>query len=205
METLNIDNITKFRYSCPMTFKQLLESKNITSYKLAKETGIPYATINDVVNAKTNINNVSLKHALAIADYLEIDIRSLTSLDSPSFIDFRYFRNNTLHDLKRDGAQAFVKRIYASKEIDYYYKNKGVDRALYLLALVDYLARTKKITLIKQRYNDLRKLKLEKPLFVGGDAVSFATIDDAEQQLNMVVIPEFKRHNIIEGDVFNVA
>ena len=205
MKTHKIDNITKFRYSCFMTFKQLLESKKITSYKLAKETGIPYATISDVVNAKTNINNISLRHAIAIADFLNVDIRSLTSLDSPSFVDFRYFRNNILHDLKREGPQAFIKRIFASKEIDYYYKNKGIDRALYLLALVDYLARIKCIGLVKQRYNDLRKMRLDKPLFVGGDTISFSTIHSAEKQLNISVIPEFRRHNIIEGDVFNVA
>ena len=188
-----------------MTFKQLLENKKITSYRLAKETGIPYATISDIVNSKTNVKNISLKHALAIADYLQIDIRFLASLEGPSFVDFRYFRNNLLHDLKRNKPKAFVKRVYASKEIDYYFKNKGVDRALYLLALVDYLSRINKIRPNCNRYNDLRKIKLEKPLFVGGNSVSFATIDDAEKKLGLIIIPEFKRHNIIEGDVFNVA
>lgn len=200
-----LDNITKFRYSINMTLKQLLEGKNITVYKLAKATGIPYATLSDVLNYKTNIKNMSLAHALAISDYLKIDVRELASFDGPELIDFRYFRNNVLNDLKRKGYQTFVKDVFSSKEIDYYYKNNGVDRALYLLALVDYLIRIHQISKPSLRYNDLRKIKLKAPLFVGSDIVFFNSVSEAEKELNIKVLPEFKRHNIIEEDVLNVA
>lgn len=205
MVTNSIDNITKFRYNLLMTFKQLINSKNISSYKLAKDTKIPYMTISDLLNCKTNIKNISLKHALVLADYLGINIRSLASLESAPLVGFRYFRNNTLSDLKRRGHESFINYIFSSKAIDYYYKNDGLDRALYLLALVDYLYRIDDKPINTTRYNKLRKLKLEKPLFVGGDSISFNTIEEAEKELGFKAINEFKKYNIIEEDVFNVA
>ena len=89
--------------------------------------------------------------------------------------------------------------------IDYYYKNNGVDRALYLLALIDYLSRINNKDINKSRYNALRQLKLDKPLFVGGDSLSFDSVEQAEKELDITVIPEFKKYNIIEENVFNVA
>ena len=205
MNTQIVDNITKFRYSYCMTFKELLESKHITGYKLAKDTDIPYMTISDLLNCKTSMKNVSLKHAIALSDYLNVDIRFLVALESAPLIEFRYFRNNTLNDLKRSGYDSFIKNIYRIKIIDYYYKNSGLDRALYLLALIDYLSRINNKDINKSRYNALRKLKLDKPLFVGGDSLSFKSVEQAEKELDIVIIPEFKKHNIIEENVFNVA
>lgn len=188
-----------------MNFQQLLQKKNISGYALSKKTGIPYTTICDLLNAKTNIKNVSLKNAAAIAGVLNIDIKDLLLLDNPEIVDIRYFRNNVLHDYKQKGFAIFVKSVYSSKEIDYYYKNNGLAHALYLLALVDYLCRINKQPINTSRYNELRKKKLEKPIFIGSNLFSFSNIDDAEKELKITIIPEFKKYNIIEGDIHNVA
>ena len=188
-----------------MNFKELLESKKVTGYALSKNTGIPYTTINDLINGKSIIQNVSLKHALLIADYLKIDIRELNELDTLTTIDFRYFRNNVLADLKRQKLKDFVNSIVSKKVIDFYYKNNAKENAYYLLALIDYLSRLDNEPIHSERYNNLRKEKLDNPLFVGSNIVTFDSIEEAEKQLNIHVIPEFKKFNIIEEDVFNVA
>lgn len=188
-----------------MTLKQLLKNKNITAYNLAKETRIPYSTICDLVNGKTSITNLSLKYGLAIADYLKMDPRKLLELTTVELIDFRYFRNNLLHDLKRTDPKVFVNRLISRKEIDFCVKNNGLDRALYILALIDYLSKQYEININPNRYSSLRKKKLKKPLFPGSDLVRFDSIEEAEEKLGIKVIPEFKAFNIIEEDIWNVA
>lgn len=188
-----------------MNFKQLLAKKEITGYSLSKNTGIPYTTINDLVNGKTIIQNISLKHAIEIAEYLNIDLLTLSKLESVSFVDFRYFRNSTLQELKRVGFKDFFYKITREKQIDYYYKNNGKEYAYYLLALIDYLCNKYHLPIYDKRYNDLRKEKLNRPFFVGNKIVQFDTIEEAEEKLKIQVIPEFKKYNIIEENVFNVA
>ena len=188
-----------------MTFKELLESKKMTGYGLSKNTGIPYTTINDLINGKTIIQNVSLKHALLISDALDINIRDLNKLTTYLPIEFRYFRNNLLGKLKRNDQMEFVKEVIRKKEIDFYYKNNAKEYAYYLLALIDYLCRKHNKQIHTERYNEIRNERLDKPFFVGSNLISFKTINEAEERLKIKVIPEFKKFNIIEEDVFNVA
>ena len=145
-----------------MTLKELLNHKNISGYSLSKGTGISYTTICDLINGKTNINNIALKHAILIADFLNIDVKELAKLSTIELVDFRYFRNSILSTLKRLGYKRFVESIVNSKEIDFYYKNNGLDRALYLLATIDYLNRINNKPVYSNRYNKLRKKRLEK-------------------------------------------
>ena len=188
-----------------MTFKELLQSKKTSGYQLSKKTNIPYSTISDLINGKTNIKNVTFKNAIAIADALDVDLRELNKLDTKKFLKFRYFRNNTLHELKEYGIDIFVDKVIREKIIDQYYKNDGLSYSYYLLALIDYLCRITNKPIYTNRYNNLRKERLEKAFFVGGDSLHFDTIEEAEERLKIKVIPEFARFNIIEEDVFNVA
>ena len=188
-----------------MTFKELLEHKKISGYLLSKKTGIPYTTINDLINGRTIIQNTSLKYALLIAECLNIDIKELNNIDSYSPIEFRYFRNNLLSDLKREGEIEFANKIIKDKEIDFYYKNHAKEYAYYLLALLDYLYNKNNIPIYQKRYNELRKQKLDRPFFVGSNLISFDTLEDAEDKLGITIIPEFGKYNIIEEDIYNVA
>ena len=188
-----------------MTFKELLIEKNITGYCLAKHTNIPYTTINDLINGKTIVQNITFKHALAISDFLKIDIRELSKIETFVPIEFRYFRNNLLNDLRRIGELEFINSIIKNKEIDFYYKNKAYKYAYYLLALIDYLCRISNKPKYTNRYNDLRKEKLEKPYFAGSELIVFESIEEAKKELSIEIIPEFAMFNIIEENVFNVA
>ncbi len=188
-----------------MTFKELLIEKNVTGYGLAKSAGIPYTTISDLINGKTVIQNVSLKHAIMIADVLSVDVKFLNELNGYAPIEFRYFRNNLLNDLKNANSLDFANRLIKTKEIDFYYKNNAKPYAYYLLALIDFLYSKNGLAIFEDRYNDIRKERLEKPFFVGSDLICFETIEEAEKSLRIKAIPEFKKYNIIEEDVFNVA
>ena len=42
-----------------------LQQKNMTIYRLSKESGIPYATLNDICNGKTRLENAALKRCIA--------------------------------------------------------------------------------------------------------------------------------------------
>lgn len=189
-----------------MTFRELLQERNISGYQLSKKTNIPYMTISDLINGKTNLLNISLKNAIEIADYLNISIKELIDLNNNVvFVEFIYFRNETLNELKRLGIKPFVSKIIREKTIDYYYKNGGYNYAYYLLALIDYLCRLNNLPLYTKRYNKLRKEKLEKAFFVGSELIRFNSIEEAEKTIGIKVIPEFAKFNIIEEDVFNVA
>lgn len=120
-------------------------------------------------------------------------------------VPFRYFRNNTLHELKRLGPISFINMILEEKVIDFYWKRNDKEKALYLLALLDYLFRINNVSSDTRKYEYLRNAKIPTPLFVGGDSISFDSIEEAEHQMRITVIPEFKKFNIIEEDVFNVA
>lgn len=188
-----------------MTFKELLKEKNITGYQLSKRSGVPYTTISDLINGKTYIGNMTIKNGIAIADVLNMDVEDLAVLDPEEFVEFIYFRNETLNELKRRGIETFIDEIIKTKEIDYYYKNGGYPYAYYLLALIDYLCRINKIPIYTKRYNNIRKERLDKAFFVGSELIHFDTIEEAEKAIGITVIPEFAKFNIIEEDVFNVA
>ena len=55
----------------------LLENKNITAYALSKKSGVPYSTISDIVNGKTDIANVSARVLYNISKALDITMEQL--------------------------------------------------------------------------------------------------------------------------------
>lgn len=57
--------------------KDILEKKGLSVYKLSKDTGIAYSTINDIVIEKTDIKNVSANMLYRMSKYLEISMEVL--------------------------------------------------------------------------------------------------------------------------------
>lgn len=57
--------------------KDILEEKGISVYKLSKDTGISYSTLNDIVVEKTDIKNVSANTLYRIAKYLNMSMERL--------------------------------------------------------------------------------------------------------------------------------
>jgi len=57
--------------------KTLLEEKELSVYKLAKESRIPYSTLNDLVNHRLPIENMRCGQVHALCDALHMDMDTL--------------------------------------------------------------------------------------------------------------------------------
>lgn len=187
-----------------MTFEALLKEKGITGYALAKLSGIPYTTINDLIHSRSLPKNISLDHALRIARVLEIDVVTLNEIEKAPLTNFKFFRTNLLNDIHIIGVKRWINRTIKNKTVDFYYKNGGIAHALFMLATLDYLSRRNHMPIYTKRYNDLRKLSLDKTLFTGGTLLSFSDIKHAETLLGIKIEPEYSRHNIVEIDIVNM-
>ena len=181
-----------------MDFKTFLDSKGVTAYRLAKATGVPYSCISDLCLGKTTTKNLTLEKACAIAGFLSVEPSKLLDFQ-PDDIPFRYFRNDLLSRLKRLGSQEFIAEVFRKKQVDYYYKNGNLSKALYTIALLDYLGCN------PDRYPKIRASKLNAPFFVGGRSDRFSSLSEAEKAMGVPIIPEFAKYNIIEVNIHDVA
>ncbi len=70
-----IDKISACRYYKTMnTLKQYLKNNNIKIRQLQEESGLPYTTVNDIVNGRTEIDNASVKVLVAISVALKLSL-----------------------------------------------------------------------------------------------------------------------------------
>ena len=118
---------------------------------------------------------------------------------------FDVFKSAICHQVREQGDIDFIIHILESGMI-FQYKEKGwYAECLYLLAMVDYLSRENDLPLCSD-FSDLRKLKLEKPLYPLSVKIADAVTGDTSwSEASMEeAIPEFKRFNIIESDIRNV-
>ena len=90
------------------------------------------------------------------------------------------------------GDKETILYILKNKEIEKYKNNNDYIRCLYLLSMVDYLSKKNDIPLVSD-YDSLRELKLKKPFLVG------------QADNNDNCIDEFVKHNIYEGDLYDVV
>ena len=60
--------------------KQFLQQKNLSIYKLSGISGIPYSTLNDIVNHKVDIANIRAGIVFKLANILNISMDELYEL-----------------------------------------------------------------------------------------------------------------------------
>jgi len=193
-----------------MTINAILAQKNMTKYRLAKESGLPHATISDICSGKTHIENCTGETLYKIAKTLSVSIEDLIRdrLEAPKEhrSSFDVFKSNVCHRVKDLGDLDFIISILESNVIREYYQKKWIAEALYLLAMVDYLSRLNDLPICND-FADLRRKKLLKPLYpmsvVMADAIS-QTTKHAESSYQRA-IPEFLRFNIVESEIRNVV
>lgn len=61
-------------------FKEFLTENNISVYKLSKNSGVPYSTLNDLVNLKLPVENIRAGQLKSIANVLDIKMEELYDL-----------------------------------------------------------------------------------------------------------------------------
>ena len=188
-----------------MTINDLMEKKKITRYRLAKDSGIAYTTINDICSGKAQIEKCSAETIYRISKVLGVSMESIIEPYFDKRSDFEVFKSNTCHKLKELGDIEFVINLLEEDQIRKYYKKKWFPESLYLLAMLDYISRENDIPLCTQ-YDDMRTLKLKNVLFPASVLVA-AKVANSDELKHLSIkepIPEFIRFNIVESEVRNV-
>ena len=106
-----------------MTLNEMLEQKNITKYRLWKESGVPQATISDICTGKTRIEKCSAETIYRIAKVLDVPMESLIAPavravdEERSRPSFEIFKSNICHRVKDMGDIPFVIDLLQSNQI----------------------------------------------------------------------------------------
>lgn len=186
--------------------KEILKDKNMSQYRLSKESGIPYTTINDICSNKTQIEKCSAETVFRIARALGVSMESIIEPCLDVRTDFELFKSNVCHKLKELGDIEFLIELLEEDYITMYYEKEWYPEALYLLAMLDYLSRENEIP-ICTKYDNLRTLKLETMMIPS--SVKMASIvsnsDDIILRSIEEAIPEFLQFNIVESEIRNVS
>lgn len=189
-----------------MDINNLLLNKNISKYRLSKETGIPYSTINDICNHITSLENCNAKTVFQLAKYFNLPMEDLLYKDDENRCDFETFKSNVCHDLKSLDYKRFIVKILKEDTITRYFDKKWYPEALYLLAMLDYLSRLHNIPTCT-KYNKYRKAKLSEVVYPMSIIAQANIMKDNRimSQAFKNSIPEFSRFNIVENEVFDIA
>lgn len=78
-----VENIPPLRYidyEVKYMFKAYLKSRNISMYKLSKSSGVPYSTLNDLVNKKLPVINLKSGQLYSLSKSLVITMDELYSM-----------------------------------------------------------------------------------------------------------------------------
>lgn len=189
-----------------MDLNELMEEKRITKYRLAKESKIPYTTIGDICNGKTDLRKCSAETVYKLANALGITMEDLLAdamVDRPSF---ELFKSAICQRVKELGDEEFIIETLERRDIRTYYKRKWYPESLYLLAMLDYISRVNDVPLCNE-YDDLRRCRLEETIYPAGVLATCAAekSDEAKRLSVKEAIPEFMRFNIVENEVRNVV
>ena len=189
-----------------MMIQDVLKNKNMTIYRLAKKSGVPYATVNDICNGKARLEKCSAETIYRIAHALEITIEDLLAPIMAERPNFENFKSAICQRVKEMGDIPFIIETLESEDIRTYFDWRWYPESLYLLAMLDFLSRENDVPLCDE-YNDLRRCKLESPIYPASiRAMAVAAKDDtAMKHAVETAIPEFLRFNIIESEVRNVT
>ena len=60
-----------------MNINNLLKQKNITKYRLSKNSGVPHTTINDICNNRVSIEKCSAETLYKLSKALDVPMESL--------------------------------------------------------------------------------------------------------------------------------
>ena len=189
-----------------MLINDELEEKKMTIYQLAKLSGVPYATLNDICHEKTKLTKCSAETVYKISQALDISMEDLLAPYLVKRSSFENFKSAVCHRVKEEGDIDFMIGVIKKEYIPRYFKRKWYPECYYLLAMVDYLSRLNDFPLVSD-YDDIRRHKLKKIIYPAS-ILAIAAVegnDNALRRSEKEAIPEFMRFNIVENDIRDVA
>ena len=179
--------------------KDYLKENNMSIYRLSKNTGIAYSTLNYIATGKTKIENVEFGNITKIKNELNVSYEDILELCKEYTLqDFETFKSSICHEVKQKGNAQFIIDIISSNDVEHLWKICRKEEALYLIGMVDYLSRLEEVDRCN-KYDIYRNYKMDPLMFPLGMKI---------QNKNTIpenAIPEFLERGIVEGDVFNVA
>ncbi len=183
----------------------IIKQKQLSKYRLSKNSGIPYTTLTDILSGKADITKCSAETVYKLSKELQITMEDLLSPYFEKRCSFELFKSNVCHTLKELGDIEFIIETLEKDEIQKYYKLKWFPECFYLLAMLDYISRINEVPLC-DRYNELRHQSLSETLYPASIvAIVAVTKDDTPKiEAERKAIPEFRRFNILESEVRNV-
>jgi len=190
----------------------LLKEKNISKYRLAKESGVPQTTIVDICSGKAQLEKCSASTLYRIARALNVSMESLIEQEMEKTVpqikrnSFEHFKSNVCHFVKDKGDLEFIIDTLSKDEIRALYNRKWYAEAFYLLAMVDYLSKENDVPLCTN-YNDIRTQKLQELIYPTSAVLSDAAMNTDKHCKECLknAIPEFLNYNIVENEVRDVC
>ena len=188
-----------------MIINELLKQKNMTKYRLSKESKVPQTTIIDICSGKTSIRKCSSETLYKIAKSLDVQMEELMKEAMEYRAPFEIFKSNICHILKEMGDLNFIIHVLEHGIITEYFHKKWYAECLYMLAMIDYLCRENSLPLCTE-YDSLRSARLSETIYPCSVlALCYASkSEDAKEKSKREAIPEFMRFNIVEAEVRNV-
>lgn len=187
--------------------EKILNKKNISVYKCAKESNIPYTTLLEIVRGKTSIENCSVQTVYRLAKVLNMTMEELIEqCKVPPRVAFETFKSQICHIVKSKGDIDFIIDVLKADDINKYWELKWYPEAFYVLAMLDYLSRENDLPLA-EKYEEIRACSLKEPLYPR-DILLAEKINNNPELLKQAIcesIPEFIRFNIVERGVRDVA
>ncbi|MBO4495128.1 MAG: helix-turn-helix domain-containing protein [Clostridiales bacterium] len=186
-----------------MLVNRLFEKQGITKYRFSKETGVPQSTINDILSGKANLEKCSAGTIYRIAKVLGVSVEDiLESVNIDFRTDFSTFKRHLRQQLKKWGDIAFIDNMLESDKVRVLWEREMLTESMYLLGMLDYLARENNLPPIAG-YDDIRGKRLRKLLFPDVLQV-ISKINKNDKILIRAVqaaIPELLAFRIVEPDV----
>ena len=183
----------------------VLKNKNMSIYRCAKQSGVPYTTLSEVVRGKTRIEKCSAETVYRLSKVLNLSMEELIKASLEQRVDFEIFKSNVCHRVKDSDELDFIITTLQNDEISKYWNKKWYPEAFYLLAMVDYLSRINEIP-VCTKYDDIRSHSLKKPLYPK-DVIMAQKLNsklDVKKKCLEEAIPEFLKFNIVESEIENV-
>ena len=188
----------------------ILEEKNMSLYRLEKESHISHATLSDLYNEKYSINNCHIQLIYQLSKVLDINMEELYEMLSYKKMryiafnkEFDVFKSSVCHELKSLKDKQFLIKYLSNNKVKEYYQNNDFLKAIYLISIIDFVCKRNNLPLVSQ-FNEIRKLKLDK-LYVPESL--FLLLKSNQITVSQIIKESnniFLKHNIVESEIENV-
>jgi len=182
-----------------------LRDKHLSVYQCAKQSGIPYTTMLELVRGKTRLEKCSAETVYKLSRVLDVTMEALIEDSTEPRLQFETFKGNVCHRVKDRGDLPFIVETLQKDEITRFWNKQWYPEAFYLLATLDYLSRVNDIPLCG-KYDPIRTKKLQEALYPRDVELArkLAPELDIREKILGQAIPEFMRFNIVEREIRDV-